>query len=358
MTPPVVIDGHGDGNGIGLGQWGAFGYATGQHRRWQWIVRHYYEGTYLRPLAASAASSDVHVVLSELDGASATLVRAVRPGAHVVVNNGWRPRADTVTHTGLPKVVHASAGDISVDLPGVGWRDYQGSLVVEPDGTTMVVVPLEEYVSGVVPAESPASWGAVPHGMASLQAQAVAARSYALAYVAAEGAICDTDWCQVYDGDVGEQGLGVYTADVRTAVFSTLGEVMCLVPDAACPLDEVALTQFGASSGGWTLAAGPFQGVVDAGDAVAGNPFHTWSSGGSCPTTFPEPTVARAFGLVSVSDVWVSEREGNGVWGGRAVEVVAVGLDASGATQTVTEPAAVVVSLLGLCSTWFHVAQI
>ena len=49
-TSTVVITGHGWGHGIGMGQWGALGYAIGADNgdgnwTWQQIVTHYYGGT-------------------------------------------------------------------------------------------------------------------------------------------------------------------------------------------------------------------------------------------------------------------------------------------------------------------------
>jgi len=52
---------------------------------------------------------------------------------------------------------------------------------------------MEEYLKHVVPYEMPASWP-----LEALKAQAVAARSYALAYLSAHTSICITTACQVY----------------------------------------------------------------------------------------------------------------------------------------------------------------
>jgi SpoIID/LytB domain protein len=82
---------------------------------------------------------------------------------------------------------------------------YPGDLLVERgDGTTLrviVTIPFDEYLEGI--AEVPPTWPA-----AALEAQAIAARSYALArigFTGPEGAaietpICATTDCQVYGG--------------------------------------------------------------------------------------------------------------------------------------------------------------
>ncbi|MDR2551777.1 MAG: SpoIID/LytB domain-containing protein [Treponema sp.] len=77
-----------------------------------------------------------------------------------------------------------NAGDTSIvagvvnGAPGIN-RIYRGSLEFRPapGGMTVVnVVPMEEYLYGVIPSEMPASWPAE-----SLKAQTIAARSYSLA---------------------------------------------------------------------------------------------------------------------------------------------------------------------------------
>jgi hypothetical protein len=41
----VTLYGHGWGPGIGMGQWGAFGYAEQYHETYQWILAHFYGGS-------------------------------------------------------------------------------------------------------------------------------------------------------------------------------------------------------------------------------------------------------------------------------------------------------------------------
>ncbi|MGZ5213150.1 MAG: SpoIID/LytB domain-containing protein [Actinomycetota bacterium] len=102
---------------------------------------------------------------------------------------------------------------------------YPGTLAVRhaDDGTLSLVVtlPFEAYLEGI--AEVPASWPA-----AALQAQAIAARSYALATTGWSGEqgetldtpICSTTACQVYRGIPVERVTGIgrwYAAVRRTA---------------------------------------------------------------------------------------------------------------------------------------------
>jgi hypothetical protein len=89
--------------------------------------------------------------------------------------------------------------DLSKMLSICGQPTYRGVLrFLYGDGAlrTVNVVNLEQYLRGVVPRESPASWPA-----AALEAQAVAARSYSLAENRNWYAkTCDTTSCQVYGG--------------------------------------------------------------------------------------------------------------------------------------------------------------
>jgi SpoIID/LytB domain protein len=85
-----------------------------------------------------------------------------------------------------------------------GTRQYRGELSVVWSGGaqhTVNTLPMEDYLRGVVPRESPASWGdaAGGKGIEALKAQAVAARSYAWSEGrTAYAKTCDTTTCQVY----------------------------------------------------------------------------------------------------------------------------------------------------------------
>ncbi len=117
-------------------------------------------------------------------------------------------------------------GIYAVDL---GERSYRGRMEIGRYGgksslTAVNVVPLEEYLYGVVPCEMPASW----HTEA-LKAQAVCARSYALikAGYHAETDIkrgfrmVDTVQSQVYGG------ISYEHARSNAAVDATKGETLC-----------------------------------------------------------------------------------------------------------------------------------
>src|SRR5437588_10247960 len=86
------------------------------------------------------------------------------------------------------------------------WR-YSGELRLIPKGSATVlpvnVLPIEDYLKGVVPAEMPPYWG-----VEALKAQAIAARTYAMRKIPSGGGDCDLDGNQLEPGYRGrtEQG--------------------------------------------------------------------------------------------------------------------------------------------------------
>ncbi|MFM2081289.1 MAG: hypothetical protein RLZZ219_1971 [Cyanobacteriota bacterium] len=101
-------------------------------------------------------------------------------------------------------------------------RPYAGRLRVlaQPDGLLVVNhLPLEQYIASVVGAEMPSSWD-----LEALKAQAVAARSYALAHMARPASshwhLGDTTRWQAY------RGLGSSNARSREAAAATAGLIL------------------------------------------------------------------------------------------------------------------------------------
>ena len=191
---------------------------------------------------------------------------AHRSGARVKLRaTSGRPLADCGR-----KLRAAGAGRINV--AGIG--AYRGALEVLPtdsDGASLNAVnavPVDQYVKGVIPNESPASWP-----QAALRAQAVAARSYALTVqVSGNGFdLYDDVSSQVYDGLASE------TATTNQAAEATKGEVLTYG-------GQIAETFFSACSGGHTESvqnvffgsAIPYLvGVTDPYDYYC--PLHTWT---------------------------------------------------------------------------------
>jgi SpoIID/LytB domain protein len=345
----LKISGLGYGHGRGMGQWGAYGYASMYGWGYQQILSHYYGGTTIGTLPSPEPDITVHI--SELDGhntiasspnggqavamwAGATPVAApafeiTSSGGTQAVYSGqscagpWQPVATTsalVTiasaepGTSPAQAAGIASSELQACLPGLGARVYQGDLVAQTNGQTQDVLPLEDYLDGVVPAESPPTW-ASSGGEAALEAQAVAARSYAVAFVASSGAICDTTACQMYTGLPDQYGL---TAD--SAVSATVGQVLYCDAGSNCgPAGSVALAEYSASTGGYT-AGGPFPAVQDLGDVVPANPVHSWT------VQVPVSDVESTFSSVgTLEQVNVTQRNGLGQFGGRVEEVEVVG---------------------------------
>ena len=128
-------------------------------------------------------------------------------------------------------------------LVGLGRRAYRGALQLRPEGAALMAlnrIPLELYLPSVVGSEMPARWPA-----AALEAQAVAARTYALAQIrpAAPYDLKATVASQAYLGVEAE------TDSTRAAVAATRALVL---RHGGALIDAV----FHSSSGGSTENSG------------------------------------------------------------------------------------------------------
>jgi len=121
-------------------------------------------------------------------------------------------QTDAISGRGLWAV---PKGDSVVALPGPG-RSYRGILQAAGAGRGLEMIDeidVEQYVRGM--GEMPASWPA-----AALQAQAIAARTYAIRAAAAGRTLCDDQQCQVYIG------AGNEAASTSAAATATKGQVL------------------------------------------------------------------------------------------------------------------------------------
>ena len=163
----------------------------------------------------------------------------------------YQARAWKVWRTLTGEAEFVAAGKpISLVTPA-GSAEYRGVLRSVSTGSgrdTVNVIGLDVYVQGVIAKESPAYWPA-----AALQAQAVAARSYAVYERESVGKnryydLCDTSSCQVYGGVAAEY------PTTTAAARATAGQVRTYQ-------GEPAFTQFSASNGGYS-ATGSFPYLV------------------------------------------------------------------------------------------------
>ena len=337
LPTSLSIVGHGYGHGRGMGQWGADGYAQQGWTHAQ-ILSHYYGGTTVG--TTSLAAIDVN--LTELSGASSVVVSS--PSGKLVLNGkATTLTSATIKRSTTDQTVSATAGDVEVQYnywpDGSSVRDFKGTIIVKASSGSYPTqvwnsVGLTDYVEGVVPRESEGSWPTE-----ALASQAVAARSYALAYTHGGSApICDTAYCQVYGGDPASF-LGSYLAHSNGAVTETGNEVLMLG-------STVALTEYSASTGGYT-AGGTFPAVVDSGDATSSNPYHDWKA--SVPTS----AVQSAFPAVgTLQSITVTKRNGDGDLGGRVLQMVL-----SGSAGRITITGDQFAGALGFMSDWFAITN-
>jgi SpoIID/LytB domain protein len=215
----------------------------------------------------------------------------------------------------------------------VDGRAYRGRLVVSSDGKRVQVVNvvgLEAYLKGVVPAEMPSSWAAE-----ALKAQAVAARSYALANLKKSP---DFD---LY-GDTRDQVYGGVAAEspaASAAVDATRGQVVLYA-------GKVADALFFSTSGGRTASSLEATGklvpylvpVADPYDTLS--PYHDWG-----PVLFDAAKVAKAMRMTSpIAGLQTAT--------GPSGRVKSLTVVASDDTQ-LTMSGNAVRAALGLRSTWF-----
>ncbi len=251
----VTFYGRGFGHGVGMSQYGARGRATaGQDSTT--ILTHYYQGatlgqvvpgTLIRVLILSRWKATVAVPLIAygrltpwtIDGIDATFPvdgRLRLIPTTIALTTGtrttWRVIIDGPDGTNLydgPKPVTlvirgaASTSRLQVWSKPTTYDQYRGMLRIiasasAPTVTVVNEVDLEAYLGGVVPVEMPSTWPA-----AALEAQAVAARSYAarrlrpgISYYD----VPDGSSSQVYRGILAEK------ATTNAVIATTTGEVL------------------------------------------------------------------------------------------------------------------------------------
>ncbi|QIS08081.1 SpoIID/LytB domain-containing protein [Nocardia arthritidis] len=284
---PLLRGAAGYGHGRGMSQVGAFDSAvqgwTAEH-----ILDHYYPGAALGtvpdvPVRVRLMGRDGSALDTYAEAGLRVAGRMLNPDqtahltalpdgrANVVVTVGcdgdtvWQATTDDPwaypmdPGPGRPAAEH---------LKLCGGGEYRGALGVAMDNgeaRTVNQVVVEDYLLGVVPAEVLANW-ADQGGVEALRAQAIAARSYALAeqrYSYAQ--TCDTDDCQMYPGTAKED------ARSAAAVAATAGTVLLregrilrseysAAPDGGSPADIGA------------FAVGPTPGELAGREVPSGTP--------------------------------------------------------------------------------------
>ena len=339
-TPTFVVSGRGWGHGVGLAQWGAYGFAQ-QGSTYEEILAHYYTGTTLGPAALARVRVQLAVGRQQLT-VSSEAPFTVRDG----IGQLWHLAAGDQTF-GPGLLLRTTDVPQPQQLPGpllflpgasplrFAGRPYRGQLLVSvANGSLRAVnsVGLEGYLFGVVPSEMPRAW--LPE---ALKAQAVAARSYALAKRKTGS------WFDLYPDTRSQVYLGIAgeASSTTAAVQETAGQVVLYG-------GRVATTYFFSSSGGRTAAAdevwqGPpvpyLVSVDDPYDTIS--PHHRWG-----PFVISAGRLGRVLGSPGrLLDV----RTAKGL-SGRVRTVTAVGSQGeSSMTGSDLRRA------LGLRSTWFRI---
>ncbi|MGV9709705.1 SpoIID/LytB domain-containing protein [Gordonia sp. NPDC003424] len=334
----LTLIGHGLGHGRGMGQWGAYGYARQGWSAAQ-ILRHYYGGT----TAGKVDRPDISVILTGKNSVDVHADAGMRVGGQTVAPgqavslSGATATIRTGCGGGVVRSVPAQFVEpinLAASRPAREFLKYCGSNqayrgALGFDGGRVVNrLNVDDYVKGVIPKESSPGW-ADSGGAEALKAQAVAARTYALAAIASGKKIDDTQNSQVYGA--------VASEDPRTnaAADATAGQIL---NQGGKP----AFTEFSSSTGGYT-AGGRFPAVRDDGDTAS--PNHNWTA------TVSAGSAGAAFGVGALRALEVVEANGLGPENGRAIKVRAIG---SGGTREVSGEQAR--TLLQLKSAFFSIA--
>ena len=337
----LVFSGHGWGHGVGMSQYGAYGYAL-HSWTYQQILAHYYPGTKL----STSPTATIRALLADkqktlkisstvpftfTDGAGATHSLPAGPltlGTGLVVNGQalTAPLTFTAGTGGSLTLGRAYRGQIEVD-------------VVDGKLRAIDIVGLEQYLYGVVPSEMPSTWS--PE---ALKAQALAARSYALAtrQVAAPFDVYSDTRSQMY------LGISQETPSTTSAVDATKGQVVLFGK-------KVATTFFFSTSGGETASSLDVWGtalpylipVADPYDSIS--PFHDW---GPVPVTAAQ--LAKTLKLPSSAAITDATTTLNASGRVASIDVLTQPAFSPVPTSTLVS-SSTVAAALGLRSTWFGI---
>lgn len=341
-TGSLTVQWRGNGHGHGLSQYGARGAALKGLSARQ-ILAFYYPHTTLtqtRPswirvkLSNATAQTTVLANVSGLrlsgarplpasgyrrfrlvpSGSGLALQGLTNRGSWKMLQRNLASRADFSSSRGWVQVLNSDGSSIR-------YRGKVGAVRSGSGELTINRTHLDYYVEGTVAREVPASWPA-----AAVQAQAIAARSYADAVRSTSGDsqydICDTTVCQAYGGAAGYDSSGhLLWTDNRDAIA---GNQRTVLRYQGGPV----LAQYSASNGGATVDGGtPY--LVARTDpydtAASGDPYLNESE------RVRAAALARSYGLKSVSSIQVTKRDGYGPWGGRIVTAYVNGKKSSGA---------------------------
>ena len=313
--PPgqFTVTGAGYGHGVGLSQWGAYGMARAGFDAAA-IVTHYYSGTTVAPV-----QDDMDIRVSLLHQ-----VPGVKFRSEPLDPTGG---AIEVTVNGTVTVGSATGGPTLLDLAGIkgslaspGHRYRYGFLEVLPtstsSGTRLNAVNSvrihDEYLYGI--SEVSSAWP-----MAALQAQILAARTYAISKVVR--GVRQACACHLDDGG-GPYFDQTFTGYAKQSAAKGDQWIAAVNGTAASDTTGLAILYKGApisafysaSSGGFTRSSKevwgtdlPYaQSVPDPYINQPENSVRSWT------VNVPQAAMASAFGIPAVAHVNVTERYASG----------------------------------------------
>ena len=345
--------GSGWGHGLGMSQWGAYGLSLDGWESGK-ILRHFYSSTRVEPAPSPpkrlrigltqsrtkvrlrAESGRVDLLLGGPHGETVatvpsgeTWVLKIVDGGYTVIDASGRRVARSVGGANTDLLAIYQPNDARVFVPEAnhtynrGWIEFNIYRCASACRLRLILsIPPQEYLYGL--AEVPSSWP-----RPALQAQSIAARTYAFRKVETSGqhragcncALYATSFDQVYAGWEKESG-----ADGErwvAAVDATDGRVIT-------HQNELIQAFYSSSSGGYTennenvWGGSPIaylRGVCDPGDYTAANPNAVWK------TTMKAETVTNRLGL-GIGRVTGFNDVDRGV-SGRIITVTVVGRDGS-----------------------------
>jgi len=275
-----VIRGAGFGHGIGMSQYGAYGYAL-NGAKYEGILAHYYKGTRLdtapsRPVRVLLQPEDPYIRVSGASRIAGHALKVSRTyvaresAGGIVVKTSSGKRVARVPNgarfTG-PDVLRLLGPALNFITDG----RYRGAIELRTEGaglTAINVLPLDDYVRGVVAGEMPSSWP-----LEALKVQAVAARTYALATRQTDGLYDQTPdtRSQVYRGVTGESvrsDAAVRATAGRIVTYDGTPAVTYYFSTSGGQTENVEFSFVGALSKPWLVS------VPDPYDTQS--PYHRW----------------------------------------------------------------------------------
>jgi stage II sporulation protein D len=343
-----VIKGAGFGHGIGLSQYGAYGYAL-HGRSYQQILAHYYKGTRL----SRAPSRPVRVLLQPNDpyirvrGATRISGHSLKPSRTYIARvSGGGIAIRTTSGKRVARVANGARFTgrdplrvLGPALNGVSSGLYRGSIELRTDlgGVSAInVLDLDSYIRGVVAGEMPSSWP-----LEALKSQAVAARTYALTTRKTDGLFDqypDTR-SQMYRGVTGESvrsDAAVADTSGRIVTYNGVPAVTYYFSTSGGQTEDIEFSFVGALSKPWLVS------VPDPYDNLS--PYHRWKVR-TTPTALDRELGAPGkFKSVKVLKRGVSPR------------VVRARVIGSSGSKAMTGPA--IKAALGLRDTWFTFVRV